>query len=604
MKKFLSCLLSALLALTVLPLAAGCGEKKAEAALAYNDGINEDGSYDTDLYYRNDLLLNHAADPDVLWVPEERDETWGGYYYLYTTNVYYNIIVMRSKDLSNWEKVGMALDFDGSQWCTHNIWAPEVAYDEVTQKYYMYASGQRASEVDKNTHYEMFVAVSDNPANGFRLYTDKDAYGDRYGTAEPNLSFNVDHTSRKLGDGCDWITDEKEGTLWCIDPNPFRDDDGQWYLYFRARWEVDGAMRLGMICVVKMLDMVTPDYGSFKELLWANYQSEEDYKNGKTFAMETVSNSDINEAPHMIKHEGVYYLTYAFGRYQDRTVYCVAVSVSDSPMGDFIKLDPSHGNPSLYMEGYMDQMSGPGHHCFVETGEEIFVVYHSLMNRITGDSNPRGIAVDRVEFIDGSAFGIKASDYGIETESGTFDALYTNGATWSLQPAPAAFSGYENVAASATVTIDDAGEKSTAKYLNDKIFANHTYSKAFEYAASGETEITLAWDSPVTVRAIMIYNSFDFEYAFSKIDRIEFTLAEQPASWTGETLDAVYIENLAFNPDYYNGEESFMRPGGSAHASFDEIKVTKITVRISQKLDPLKAAGDALKVSEIVVLGR
>ena len=47
-----------------------------------------------------------------------------------------------------------------------------------------------------------------------------------------------------------------------------------------------------------------------------------------------------------------------------------------------------------------------------------------------------------------------------------------------------------------------------------------------------------------------------------------------------------------------------MRPGGSAHASFDEIKVTKITVRISQKLDPLKAAGDALKVSEIVVLGR
>lgn len=72
----------------------------------------------------------------------------------------------------------------------------------------------------------------------------------------------------------------------------------------------------------------------------------------------------------------------------------------------------------------------------------------------------------------------------------------------------------------------------------------------------------------------------------------------------GGTLDAVYIENLAFNPDYYNGEESFMRPGGSAHASFDEIKVTKITVRISQKLDPLKAAVDALKVSEIVVLGR
>ncbi len=603
MKKLLYCLFCVLLTFAVLP-SAGCGEKTAEAALAYNDGINEDGSYDTDIYYRNDLLVNHAADPDVLWVPAERDETWGGYFYMYTTNVYYNIIVMRSKDLNNWEKVGMALDFDGTQWCTANIWAPEVAYDEETQKYYLYASAQRASDVDKNSHYEMFVAVSDNPANGFKLYTDKDAYGDRYGTAEPNLSFNVDHTSRKLGDEYDWIAEEQKGTLWCIDPDPFRDDDGQWYLYFRARWEVGGTMQLGMICAVKMIDMVTPDYASFKELLWANYRSEEDYKNGKTFAMETVSETDINEAPHMIKHDGIYYLTYAFGRYQDRTVYCVSVSVSDSPMGDFIKLDPSHGNPSLYMEGYMDQMSGPGHHCFVETGDEIFVVYHSLMNRSTGNSNPRGIAIDRVEFIDGSAFGIESSDYGIETESGTFDALYTNGATWSLQPAPAAISGYKNVAAEAAVTVDDAGEKDTVKYLNDGIFANHTYSKAFEYAADGATEITLSWDSPVTVRAVMIYNSFDFEYAFAKIDRIDLTLAEQPASWTGETLESVYIADLAFHPNYYNEEESFMRPGGSAHASFDEIKVTKITVRISEKLDPLKAAGNALKVSEIVVLGR
>lgn len=603
MKKIFISLVCLMLALVTVAFTVGCSENKAQAALAYDDGINDDGAYDTDIFYRNDLLLNHAADPDVLWVPKDRDATWGGYYYLYTTNVYYNIIVMRSKDLNNWEKVGMALDFDGTQWCTHNIWAPEVAYDPVTQKYYMYASGQRASDVDKNTHYEMFVAVSDNPANGFKLHTAQDAYGDYYGTSEPNLSFNVDHTSRKLGEEFDWITSEKQGTLWCIDPNPFY-DEGQWYLYFRARWEVNGIMKLGMICVVKMIDMVTPDYGSFKELLYANYQSAEDYRNGKTFPMETVSNSDINEAPHMIKHDGVYYLTYAFGRYQDRTVYCVAVSVSDSPMGDFIKLDPSDGNPSLYMEGYMDQMSGPGHHCFVETGDEIFVVYHSLMNRATGNSNPRGIAIDRVEFIDGSAFGIKASDYGIETQSGTFDVLYTNGATWSLQPAPAAVSEYENIAVDAKITTNDAGDPLSVKYLNDKIFANHTYSKDFEFNSPGETVITLTWDEPVTIRAVMIYNSFDFEYAFSKIDRLDFTLAEQPVAWTGERLDSVYIKNLKFNENYYNSDESFMRPGGSAHASFDEIKVTQITVRISEKLDTLKATGDALKVSEIVVLGR
>ena len=39
--------------------------------LAYFDGIADDGSYNTDLFYRNDLLLNHAADPGCIWVSEE-----------------------------------------------------------------------------------------------------------------------------------------------------------------------------------------------------------------------------------------------------------------------------------------------------------------------------------------------------------------------------------------------------------------------------------------------------------------------------------------------------------------------------------------------------
>lgn len=148
------------------------------------------------------------------------------------------------------------------------------------------------------------------------------------------------------------------------------------------------------------------------------------------------------------------------------------------------------------------------------------------MNRAAGDSNPRGIAVDRVQFIDGSNLGIKAEDYGITTESGTFDALYTNGATWSLQPLMESVSGYENIAPEASVTATNA-DSETIKYLNDGIFANHYYSAHMETVVKEKTEITLEFSQPKDVRAIMIYNSFEYLYAFSMIDKIEFTLAEK-----------------------------------------------------------------------------
>ena len=587
---------------------AACGNETAPTAeLSYSDGITADGSYDTDLFYRNDLQVNHAADPGCLWVSKEENEEWGGYFYLYTTNLYYNIMVMRSTDLNSWESVGLALEFDGTPWCTANIWAPEVAYDEVTDKYYMYSSAVTDGGSSKT---EMFVAVSDNPANGFRLATE-DAYGDKYTEKQCNLSFRRDHIAPIGAKFGSWNYSETKtdawgknyNGLWCIDPSPFRDDDGQWYLYFRCNAQTakdnayDGDTRLA---VMKMIDMVTPDYGSFTILAYPARQST---TSRELFSLE--DGTPVNEAPFMIKHNNIYYLTYAFGGYTQRTKYCVAMAVSSSPMGPFVKLAQEHGNPSLFVEGYMDQMSGPGHHAFVKVGDEIFVIYHSMMDRTNGNSNPRGIAVDRVEFISGKTFGINASDYGIQTDSGTFDVIYSNGASWSLQPKPAAVTGYKNLARSAGVSATN-GKADTVKYLNDGLFAAHTISSFLEYEANGKTTITLTWAKPVTVRGIMVYNSFDYSYAFSKVDRIEFMLAEQPAAWTGDPLESVYIKDLAFHPNYWNQERLFMRPGGSCHASFDEIKVTSISITISQKLDQEKEneTGAAIKVSDIVVLGK
>ena len=71
LKKTAAAVLSVLLCLTIL---GGCGKEEGGLLLKYDDCITQDGTYDTSLFYRNDLNLNHAADPDVIWVPEERDE--------------------------------------------------------------------------------------------------------------------------------------------------------------------------------------------------------------------------------------------------------------------------------------------------------------------------------------------------------------------------------------------------------------------------------------------------------------------------------------------------------------------------------------------------
>lgn len=631
-KRILAVAFATAIAVSVCGLAGCSGARSAE--LSYADGITEDGTYDTDLFYRNDLRLNHAADPGCLWVSEEQGgEEYGGYFYLYTTSLYYNIAIMRSKDLDNWESVGHALEFTGNQWFgttnSANIWAPEVIYDPETEMYFMYSSG---STDGKNQKTEMFIAVSDNPAGGFRMIGEDaavygeefttDAYGHRFTSAECNFSFRRDHVAPAGADFESWIhydlktdVDVAENSafygLWAIDPSPFIDDDGQWYVYFRCNREFTTASDYNSVtrlAVVKMINPWTPDYSSLTFVAYPGFQSAEAVKANTPFVLEFTGRAytSVNEAPFMIKHDGIYYLTYAFGGYTQRDIYCVAMAVSENPTGPFVKLAGSHGNPSLFIEGYMDQMAGPGHHAFVPVGDEIFVVYHSMMDRANGASNPRGIAVDRVQFISGSTFGITASEYGITNGNGTFDVIYSNGPSWSLQPKPAAATGYKNLAPDAIVTATN-GNEDTVKYLNDGLYAAHTVSSFMEYEAHGKTKITLVWTQPVKIRAVMVYNSFDYYFAFSQVDRIDFNLAESLTNEKGELLNSVYIKDLAFHSHYWNAEDGFefMRPGGSCHASFNEITVTSITVTVSKKLDTkYKEEGDTIKISDIVVLGK
>lgn len=611
--KLLAILLTALLCTSL----AACGGKSA-TLMPYETGVATDGSYDTSMFFRNDLNLNHAADPGAIWVSEEEHETDGGYFYVYATTVYDNFIGFRSKDLSNWESLGTVIDWGedaDSRWCKENLWAPEVM--RIDNKYYMYFTANYEGRGEYVGY--VGVAVSDSPAGPFVYCTGENLLGEQLEITKPTMELNLDHPAyvvdgETVSENKSTVAEENQGWgtegqdkkdpnyMTIIDVSPFIDDDGKMYLYMRVQYSNRTSdMPWPHLAVVEMADVVTPIYDTFTHLTYPGYASLADKEAYIPFDIETGSH--VDEAPFMIKHNGVYYLTYATGDYQIRTAYSVSVAVSDSPMGPFVKLKREHGNPTLCIDAEQDHMAGPGHHEFVYVGDEIFVFYHSLLDRASGTANPRGIAYDRITFVDGSTYGIKSEDYGFTTQSGTFDMLYSNGPTWSPQPLPFTVSGYKNIAAMAKVSVKD-GDKATARYLTDGLFVSHEYAEHLEYLGkAGGTTVTLEFAQPQEVAAVMIYNSYDFAYAFKSIDEIRFELSESP-SWFEGNETVVAIRNLSFDPTYYNVATRYVRPGCAVTARFNPIKVKKITIKVSAQLDQTGEAGNGIKISDIAVLGK
>ena len=129
------------LALSLCTLA-GCGGGNVEAfRLAHYDGTGENGAMDSAYFYRNDFTLI-GGDSQIIYVGEEQDETYGGWYYMYNSMcdgvLLENfggddphrsaISCFRSKDLSDWERVGAvdngySVRFETYEWPVDSCWA-------------------------------------------------------------------------------------------------------------------------------------------------------------------------------------------------------------------------------------------------------------------------------------------------------------------------------------------------------------------------------------------------------------------------------------------------------------------------------------------------
>lgn len=602
LKKLLICIAAAALTAVLL---VGCAGEPALSALTYYDqlpqteeeqaaadaaaeaGTYGGQEYNKELFYRNDLDLL-GADPFVLYIDDE-DSTEYGYYYLYATCDYdlavQGLGAWRSKDLENWERVGgMIFDpYITDTWANVYLFAPEVIYDEEEDLYFLFSSAFGDPWYEKGTAEGLNI-IQDRLWTGF-IATSENPYGPFVQYAPPGGSI-ADSTFldpieaakavKERGDDYCYLDDD---FFDIIDFHPFVASDGTKYLYMVTN-NADQASIYG--CELLNNDWRTPDLSTLVELVAPRYYTIADRNSRSSDTVIYEEGSSINEGPFVLEHEGKYYLTFSVYGCTDKR-YSVAQAVADDPLGPYTKLDYEDGGIILSADGgTWDFVSGTGHHCFVQAGDELLIFYHQHLDRLNGNSQ-RAFSFDRAVWAE-NADGLPV--------------LYCNGPTWSIQPQLHINTEYRNIAPDATVTAENSAEGGTAENvgaLTDGLLSLYSFIDYVpEFSASaGQTVITLAFGDWRTVRAVMVYNSKNFDTAFGSVARIEFDFLRPD---NGETATA-YIDSLGFDWNFYfDRNNQTMRPGGSATAEFDELQVKEIRITLASQA--------AVNVSEIVVLGK
>ena len=608
MRKKLSRIITLILATAMLLGIAGCGLEKSASSvyLNYATGLGDDLQYNNKLYGMNGSNDKEGADPGCFYVSEEEDPEWGGYYYMYqggntavsekefTDRGVESIAIScyRSKDLYKWESVGTArkggyvLELYEEDWPKTLLYAPEVIRNPSDGKYYLYFNASADADwgvesmSSSDNPYDRFylaVAVADTPIGPFKMIYDID---EATGKRMPTINFQT---------GCNtkypWAA---------IDVSPFFDDDGSFYLYFNKHSD-DHYGHLNGIWGMKMKSMSEPDYSTVSCLA----------SPGKVTASNTPGNieefnvdgekyydpteSGINEAPFMMKHNGKYYLTYASNGFGN-VAYSVHQAISDSPLSGFVKLSQELGNPVLNGSIH-GQLNGTAHHSLMRNGDEIWIIYHKHNTlREYWMGRERSIAVDRVNFV---------------TNSEGVDVLTANGPSVTLQWLPESISGYKNLAQTAKIEVTTGTGK---EYLNDTVLPYYAVTQDHVLSTEkGDITITLSWDEPVSVSSVMIYNSYDVNKAFSKISDMRFKLAEKP-KWASQDYEYAVIKDLMVPDKYWKAESKEYVQCSPAVAEFEPIMITELKITIAEEdrlllIDKLGNKQTGLNLSEIVVLG-
>lgn len=320
--------------------------------------------------------------------------------------------------------------------------------------------------------------------------------------------------------------------------------------------------------------------------------------NGVKQTTSALGDSKINEGPFCMYYTdpehnvSKYYLSHT-NKGNGARNYDARVAVADSPLGPFNKLDADHA--IMCPNDSIDYGIGLGHQGYAQAGGEWWAFYGTFGDSEMGYDSDRCLMVDRMVWI-------YDEELGFATPRG-------NGPTMAINPKPYVATGYKNIAAPEyikEIKVSGKHDKDTVKYLNDGwIPCYDTYADR-QFKADGKVTITVKFNEPMTVRSVLVYNSYEYNTAFAKIDKVEYKLAEHPA-WLKKNADTVITQNIKFNPAYYSESEEFMRLCSPCVSETNEMKVGEIRITVSENLVEYDSEGNkngTIQIADLFIMGR
>ena len=334
-----------------LLLAAACGPVRTAQRTRSENPVfagwyaDPEGVVFDDEYWIFPTLSDYYAAPGEK-LPERPTHKSSAIHQHYNIQTYLD--AFSSKDLVNWTKHPKVLTTEAVPWVKYTLWAPAILRHDG--RYYLFFSG---NDIQNDHEYGgIGVAVADRPEGPYR-----DALG------RPLID-RIVHGAQP------------------IDQFVFRDDDGEYYMYYGG-WGHCNMVRLApdLLSVIPFEDGET-----FKEITPENYV----------------------EGPFMLKRQGKYYFMWSEGGWGGPD-YSVAYAIADSPFGPFKRV-------GKILQQDPEVATGAGHHSVIRIPgkDEWYIVYHRRPLGET-DMNHRQTCIDRMEFDDdGFIKPVKITFGGIE----------------------------------------------------------------------------------------------------------------------------------------------------------------------------------------------